>query len=159
MTRVSAAVLAFAFCTVPMTAGAAGLDEPSADDEARIAQCLSGADGSEEKCISLVSDPCLALPGGDTTVGITACFRRESRVWDGMLNRDYQALKRAMSREEFVALRDTQRAWIKYRDLKCAYPYAVIKGTIAGNFSASCFNTETARRAIDLKRWRDWMNQ
>lgn len=159
MTRVVPPVLAVLLCAAPVSVGAAGLDEPGADDEARITQCLSGADGSEEKCISLVSEPCMALPGGETTVGITACFRRESKVWDGMLNRDYQALKRAMSREEFVALRDTQRAWIKYRDLKCAYPYTVIKGTIAGNFAASCFNTETARRAIDLKRWRDWMNQ
>ena len=155
MTRTFHSVLASVLRAVPMAAGAAGLQEPRAGDEARMEQCLSGAGGSEEKCIALVPAPCMAMPGGGTTAGITACFRRESRVRDGMLNRDYQALKRTPSREQFLALRNIQRAWIRYRDLKCAYPRKVI----AGNFPAICFNTETARRAIDLKRRRDWMNR
>lgn len=132
-------------------------DSANNDDSTMFADCLDKADSStgyEESCIGSISERCMELPGGATTVGMNQCLRREMQLWDGVLNRDYQAIKESQPTEVFSGLREVQRAWIKYRDLKCSYPHVMIKGTMASTMAADCMNTETARRAIDLMRLR-----
>lgn len=143
-----------------VAAQAGELDKPTRDDTAMFADCLDKIDpstGTAEACIGSVADRCMELPGGASTLGMNECFRRETRLWDNMLNRDYRAIKTLQPGEEFAKLRDVQRAWIAFRDLKCRYPYVAIKGTMASTLAASCMNTETARRAIDLMHWRQML--
>lgn len=157
----SHALLAGMMLVVASVEGLAGdLDKPTRDDTAMFADCLDKVDpssGSAEACIGSISERCMELSEGASTLGMNACFRRETRLWDDMLNRDYQAIRKSQPGEEFTNLRDVQRAWIAFRDLKCRYPYVAIKGTLASTLAASCMNTETARRAIDLMQWRQML--
>jgi len=64
-----------------------------ADDAATINACLEkerAANRSGRDCIGRVSDPCLKLSGNETTQGMVECVDSETKVWDNLLNADYQ---------------------------------------------------------------------
>lgn len=76
------------------------------------------------------------------------CNLDEMRGWDLLLNRYYKILRAGGS---FTGLRDIQRAWITYRDLKCdLYDVVYQGGSIARVLRADCMRQETARRVMDL---------
>mgnify|MGYP003125358808 FL=1 len=91
-----------------------------------------------------------------------ACTDYERAVWDRWLNEEYQALMiklkaqdaEAMSYapKQADALREMQRAWIVFRDAKCAYVASQWGGgTGAGPASVSCHLHETASQLFYLQ--------
>ena len=128
------------------------------EDQAKLVDCMAGREQAET-CIGLVSQPCLEIPGNQTTVGMTDCVMRETTAWDGILNDDYQQLMRSLDPEQKKALRDAQRAWIAYRDKTCGFYFELIRGSIAQNLSAGCLAEETAGRVADLKIYLEWIGQ
>ncbi len=123
-----------------------------ADDSQAIQSCIKEKESDEgaELCIDLVADKCLETPEGQSTQGQADCYRREQLVWDDILNETYRRLQGAFEGKLKTQLRDVQRAWIESRKLQCEFYADVIKGSLAIPTSASCMNTETARRAIYL---------
>lgn len=113
--------------------------------------CLSSAVNSNQSaynCIGYSADNCLTYPENQTTVGMELCNLDEMRAWDVLLNRYYQVLRADGS---FAGLRDIQRAWISYRDLKCdLYDEVYQGGSIVRVLRADCMRQETARRVLDL---------
>ena len=104
-----------------------------------------------DSCIGVVSTPCLQTPEGHSTHGSADCLRREAAVWDERLNAAYQKRLDGAAPAYRDALRKTQRAWVAFRDAKCAVPYAEHEGgSMAVPMSADCLTTETARQAIWL---------
>ncbi|WP_348814954.1 DUF1311 domain-containing protein [Halomonas sp. H10-59] len=115
--------------------------------------------GAVGDCIGLAADACQQTPG---LLGIVDCLAQETRVWDELLNAQYQEL-RALMREQdegnpdvgisrVDALRDVQRAWITFRDAECGYAYARYQdGTIRSVVAAACQLEQTAQRALTLK--------
>lgn len=101
------------------------------------------------ECIGRFSKPCLKHAENQTTAGMERCYLDEYRAWDVLLNRYYQRRPKGDSGNE---LQQVQRAWIAYRDRKCAYfrtHYA--GGSMARWLSAQCMADTTARRAIELR--------
>ncbi len=134
----------------------------SAEDSREIQNCIKERESKSERvdlCIGIVANPCLDRPDGQSTAGQSACHQREQLVWDDILNETYRRLQGQLNPKQKAAIRDVQRAWIEARKLQCGF-YSIFHegGTIAIPAYASCFNTETARRAIYLLNFVDYGN-
>lgn len=105
-------------------------------------------------CVGQFSAACLKHAENQTTAGMERCYHDEYRAWDALLNRYYNELPKGAKGAE---LQQVQRAWITYRDRKCAYfqtHYA--GGSMARWLGAQCMMDTTARRAIELRFfWQD----
>jgi uncharacterized protein YecT (DUF1311 family) len=151
-----------------IAAGARAQEKATAEDRAAVAACLDNAkkaDKDTATCIGTVQKPCLDAPDGQSTLGMKTCAGRETAVWDERLNKAYQVLVRGdlgktdASRDGGKTklagadlIRETQRAWITFRDKKCeAAGLPMQGGTGAGVLSTDCYLWETARQALWLE--------
>lgn len=101
------------------------------------------------ECIGRFSNACLRHSENQTTSGMERCYLDEYRAWDVLLNRHFRERPRGNLGAE---LQQIQRAWITYRDRKCAYfslHYA--GGSMARWLGAQCLADTTGRRAIELR--------
>ncbi len=128
----------------------------AADDTATITACLETehkANRDAHICIGRVSDPCLEK-ASDTT-SMVECVDREVKVWDGLLNADYQSLLKVVPASAADSVRAAQRAWIALRDADCKVPYDIYEGgSMARIDSASCLLGHTGERVLQLRIWR-----
>lgn len=142
-----AVLVAAVLAVVPASAQDA---DPS--DNAAVADCLEGtpANGTiPSVCVDAVSAPCLA--DAVTTADMLDCLARGIAVWDGHLNATYRELRRQLSRDRADALRGLQRIWIGWRDALCQYEADAYEGgSLAGVAYSTCYERETAMRAIAL---------
>ena len=131
----------------------------AADDAETIAGCLKSerdAGRSGRICAGRVSDPCLAQPGNNSTTGMVQCVDGETKVWDDLLNADYQRLLGILEGKAAESVRQAQRAWIALRDADCHVPYDIFEGgTMARLDSANCVLDHTALRVLQLRDWRE----
>jgi len=120
-----------------------------------------------EACIGRSADLCMTENGNDgsSTVGMGYCLSRELDYWDERLNVAYKALRgvdRAYDVEldelesaaprRVAALRDMQRAWIRFRDAACLYEYSAWGGgTGGGPAHAACLMRITGKQALRLE--------
>lgn len=117
-------------------------------------------------CAGRSAQACMALPGGDSTMGMITCLEGELRYWDRRLNAAYakrMAAAKAADAEPKIrgaapslgeSLRGMQRSWISYRDAACRYEQAQwLGGSGAGPATIACQMTETARQALRLEGW------
>ena len=140
-------------------------------DAALLANCIEEVENQFENsdgtasprnlsdCIGAAFNSCQnESPQSTTTIGMMECSSRETSWWDKMLNENYSILKDKLEREDFVELRKAQRAWITYRDEKCNFEYFYWReGTIRSIFYSSCQLDMTARRALELDGYLDWL--
>lgn len=136
--------------------------------DATLACLAEAAPGlPSEACAGRAAARCMAdTPQGDTTYGMILCFGAEAEWWDARLNASYArrlAAERAIdadlaamgrkgaSAEE--ALRQMQRAWIPFRDARCAYEAVQwLGGSGAGPAVAACHMRETARQTLIIEQ-------
>jgi uncharacterized protein YecT (DUF1311 family) len=146
---------AIGFCSTGSGVRAEEDDKPTPHEVAAIRDCVKRAAGNdaevESKCLfELVASPCLEKPDRQSTVGQAGCHRIEAKIWDGLLNENYKALKETLDAEQQGKLREMQQAWIVMRDRTCAFYYDKIQGTMAIPMQSACVARETARRAMLL---------
>ncbi len=128
---------------------------PAADpgDVAAVTACVTSATDRTQlaACTTVVSGPCLDQPGGDTTLGASACQMRSASAWQGALDGAYQSLLTSQSPGQIRALRVSQGAWIKWREAGCAYEASAWEGgSLAKIVMADCLAETTATRAVSL---------
>ena len=73
------------------------------------------------------------LDGEMSTQGMVECYGAAYEAWDAALNEAYATLMDTLSEEEATALRDAQRAWIRFRDAESAFLASLMtpdRGTI-----------------------------
>ena len=155
--RLAHLMLALAFILTSVTAKA----DPAEKDAAVINACLTALDkGTATQAVTLstcllkVADPCMG--GDETSVPDRKqidCLDRERAAWDLIVNESYKTVLAAVEPEIAAKLREAQRAWIRDRDLTCGFYYDFFQGTMANPMIAACTNSETARRAIFLRRF------
>lgn len=56
-----------------------------------------------------------------STQGMVECYGAAYEAWDAALNSAYGAVMSGLSKSEAGALREAQRAWIKFRDAESAF--------------------------------------
>lgn len=148
------ALIAACLAAVAETATRAAAD---ASDEApgvtgRLAQAARDSQGAPRSCIGAIVIPCQQAPEGQSTAGMIECGSRELAVWDELLNTSYRQLLAAASPAMAAALRQTQRAWVAWRDQRCKLPALEHEGgSIVGPLTVDCLRTVTAEQAIWLK--------
>jgi uncharacterized protein YecT (DUF1311 family) len=105
-----------------------------------------------ESCIGAVTIVCQQAPGGYSTLGMIACNGREWAVWDERLNRIYGETLKDAPRKLATALRQAQRAWLQWREKRCALPAIDNEGgSIVGPLYTACMLDATARQALWLE--------
>lgn len=98
---------------------------------AEYAQCMEKSDG--------------------VTVAMQDCLTAEDERVEALLNTTYQQTMQAMNERQKTLLRDSQRAWLKYRDGSCDTMMSVLGGTAAGLITTGWRLEMTARRVSWLK--------
>ena len=143
--------------------GAAAQAEPVFSPEA-TERCVAEAYNASP---TRSGQACITSPGGDTTIGMMACFDGELRYWDHRLTEAYSRKRqsarqsdqqlagiRATALSSSDTLRTMQRAWIAFRDAACLHEQAQwMGGTGAGPATLACHMHETARQALKLEGW------
>jgi len=129
--------------------------------------CLVGKKHyARHDCIGASAKQCMETRIGGTTLGMKFCLSQELFWWDEVLNESYGKL---LAREKVEdednknnginhpvmkadALKEMQRAWIKYRDALCEHEAVRWGGgTGVGPASLSCLLDETGRQVFVLK--------
>lgn len=103
---------------------------------------------AESKNISPAYESCMDKSGG-VTVEMHDCMNAEHALQDKRLNAAYKAALK-VAEERAGALKEAQRAWLKFRDLNCGF-FGGGEGTIAGIIGSSCVLNMTAERADELQ--------
>ena len=70
--------------------------------------------GLAEHPLDIILKDCLQNAG--STTGMVACYDTANQNWDKELNAKYRKLMDGLDDEGKVALRDSQRAWVNFRD-------------------------------------------
>jgi uncharacterized protein YecT (DUF1311 family) len=118
----------------------------------RLAGAAKDAATQAESCIGAVTIACQQQPGGSSTHGMIACNTREWAVWDERLNRSYTAALKGAEPKLATALRETQRAWLQWREKSCKLPAIDNEGgSIVGPLYTGCMSYATARQALWLQ--------
>ena len=120
----------------------------------RIDACVTeiGAYGDHvEQCLGLHAQPCMEEEENFTTVGMVNCLVTEAEAWETILSREVRRLLPRLDEEQKAALLETQAAWSVFRDADCAFPYVLVRGTLAQPWSADCLMQHTARRAMEMR--------
>ncbi len=161
-------IVALCFVLAAAGASAARAEEgnpagPTDADRDVIAACIAkaGDEGASAfRCFGVVSDPCLAEPGNDTTVMMGACLERETAIWDERLNDDYQALLAGLEGGAKDKLRAGQKAWLTVRDTTCEVESGFwLGGTGFGGALAGCRLRETGMRDLSLVALRAYLEK
>lgn len=91
-----------------------------------------------------------------STVGMASCYASASEKWDVELNKYYKFLRDILNEEEFEKLRQTQRAWLIYRDND--YQFRKYISNKLGGSMRSFINVQSAmeiikERALSLQNY------
>lgn len=134
---------------VSLGASAQSDSMPGAADVRRaLTACASDAD-AQTACAARFFEHCAARRG-DTTVAMVACQSALAAYWDEELNRVYQTLIKRREGAFTDAVRQTQRAWIGWRDQRCQ-PWANLDGSMYRIMAADCYAETVHERVKDLQ--------
>ena len=124
-------------------------EKPGAEE--RLKAAAAAAASTPASCIGSINEVCQSIPEGMSTMGMDQCEDRELAVWDERLNKAYRDALSGADPKYRDALRAAQRAWIAYRDARCAMPALENEGgSIVGPLTELCMMEETAHQALWL---------
>jgi uncharacterized protein YecT (DUF1311 family) len=104
-------------------------------------------------CINYVTELCsFESDDGRSQLGLIDCANREVSVWEDRLNTTYAALMAKAAPKAREGYRKMQRAWIAYRDARCAAEGSAetVNTDRQSNVIVSCALDATARQALIL---------
>ncbi len=87
----------------------------------------------------------------DGAINPNKCIEQELKVQDKQLNIAYHKAKKSIQPFRVNALKEMQRAWIKYRDAKCGFFYHKQSGSGGVTDALQCTLDETIHRIKELK--------
>jgi uncharacterized protein YecT (DUF1311 family) len=109
------------------------------------AAAVAGARAQKERRIQ----PC---EGNGSQAEASACAHQEYKAADAELNKVYGQLAGVLDAEDKASLRESELAWIKYRDATCAFESSQYKGgTMRPMIESFCLARVTKARAAELK--------
>lgn len=108
------------------------------------------AAAQEDELFSKAYIACMTKAAG-VTVAMRACMGTELKLQDKRLNVAYQKLMGQQQAGLKNQLLEAQRAWLKFRDLNCAYHAGMQGGTMSAAVSDDCHLSSTAARARELE--------
>jgi uncharacterized protein YecT (DUF1311 family) len=146
-------------------------DARAASDADVITTCLqTEASGGRNyhACVGRLTGSCVGNPPTQSDLEMAECARRETAVWDDILNDEYKHLMDVLKGKAADSVRQAQRLWVEMRDIDCRVPVEMAQGVAAsegdevpeGGTSArldanQCMLDHTADRAIQMRDWRE----
>ncbi|WP_460830278.1 lysozyme inhibitor LprI family protein [Lysobacter humi (ex Lee et al. 2017)] len=106
--------------------------------------------GAHEPTYRPSYDRCIDAAGG-VTAAMIDCMHAELDAQDARLNAGYRAASRALPAARRAALTRAQRAWVAWRDARCAFELDPDGGSIARIVANSCVLQLTTERATELE--------
>src|SRR5215212_7937624 len=104
-----------------------------------------GARAQKERQIQ----PC---EGNGSQAEASACAREEYKAADAELNKVYGRLAGVLDAEDKASLKESELAWIKYRDSTCAFESSQYKGgTMRPMIESFCLARVTKARTAELR--------
>ena len=101
------------------------------------------------------------ISDNSSTAGIGNCGSKAHEQWDAELNYYYKTLMNVLDSNQKSSLRESQRSWIKYRDLEVANIksiYGSKRGSMWGLTALSDITEITKDRALALKKYFENIN-
>src|SRR5919205_2331869 len=90
--------------------------------------------------------------GNGSQAEATGCARREYEAADAELNKTYGRLAGVLNAEEKALLKESELAWIKYRDSNCVFESSQYAGgTMRPMIESFCLARVTKARTAELK--------
>lgn len=104
---------------------------------------VEGITGNYNECISKAV----------TTADTSNCIAEEDKVIDKQLNESYTQLLKFLSLSGQKKLKNSERAWLKFREEECKFSgHAMEGGTGEQVLISSCYLTMTKERLVLLNR-------
>ena len=117
----------------------------------QIEQCLQDTTIKSESCIPKFLNLCLEVPENQSTFGMVSCYQQSEKIWDILLNKYYQLLQKNLDPNLQQSLKNTQLAWITYKEKTCQFEYDLWgNGSMRHTAAAECLLRETSSRTIEL---------
>lgn len=88
---------------------------------------------------------------GTNTIGISHCYEEELKYQDGKLNLAYKKVKSSIQPFRLNDLKEVQRSWMKYRDIKCSFFNHKESGQTGSIEEQECIVKETISRTKELQ--------
>ena len=104
----------------------------------------------QDSLLSAEYAQCMEKSGG-VTVEMKDCLTAEDERIEALLNATYKKTMQAMDEKQKTLLRDSQRAWLKYREGSCDTMMSVLGGTSASLITTGWRLEMTARRVSWLR--------
>lgn len=126
---------------------------PGVNDTPTPAVHIDNAGHEPASCIDYVTELCsFESDDGRSQLGLIDCANREVSVWEDRLNTTYAALMAKAAPKTRDGYRKMQRAWIAYRDARCAAEASAetVNTDRQSNIMVSCALDATARQALIL---------
>ena len=79
------------------------------------------------------------------------CIEAELKIKDKELNMAYKEAKKSIPKKSLKKLKEIQREWIIYRDMRCGFYYDAESGSGGLTDSMLCQLEETIKRTDELK--------
>lgn len=151
-------MIRFALCLLllPLVALADEQSELIAKIDGCIGRINSPADHAD-LCMGIHVEPCSQAEGGETTNGLVACITTETAAWETVLEREISALRTKLDDEQTGVLHAAQRAWLAFRSADCEFPHVFVRGTLSQPWAADCVMQHTARRALELREFLEYL--
>jgi len=92
---------------------------------------------------------CMDNSGGVTS-NMLMCNADELKRHDALLNQNYKKAMSVLSQEKKTELKQVQREWMKYRDIKCGFEGSLTGGSMDRIIGSECVLNMTAVRAQEL---------
>jgi hypothetical protein len=142
--------------TLWLLAPSAHAQKAAPADVKAIAACIDKAEtnGSHGfNCVGSIADPCIksVAQTNDYVEASRKCAMRELAVWDDLMLKAMQGVKKGGFKETEKATGPAQRAWAESSKALCPVFDLIEPGMFLGG-SAYCRLQETGRRAILLQR-------
>lgn len=147
--------------SLPLVHGPAFAGDPSGLDEATMDQCIAAAatEGGVADCTGTGVAACKTVigklkPDLDAFTVLDNCTDAERQFWEARLTTAYEGLiakVRTNRPEEVETVRAMERAWIAFRDARCAAERGLYGHGTGGAIAVpECLVKETARQVALL---------
>jgi uncharacterized protein YecT (DUF1311 family) len=114
-----------------------------------VSLCVAAAAGAQEGQKERPIHPC---EGNGSQAEATGCAHREYKAADAELNKVYGQLAGVLDAEDKASLKESELAWIKYRDSTCVFESSQYKGgTMRPMIEYFCLARVTKSRAAELR--------
>lgn len=125
-----------------------------------LIQCISAAMNTSPDdqsgpvitdCVSVGSNACRNSQSDTSNAATVRCDGEEEAFWDALLTFEVSTLQKSLKPDGLKSLRDSQKAWVPWRNARCDFVKSSERGTKQVDIDVSfCMMETTALRAIDL---------